>query len=84
MEREEIKLNDRIAVRVDKKTKDELMKKVKAENKNLSDVVLEWVRNYLSQPEEQSPDLVKIQADVEFLKRQVSYLEGELVKKSVA
>ena len=84
MEKEEIKLDDRIAVRVDKKTKTELMKKVQAENKSLSDVVLGWIHSYLSQPEEQSPDLAKIQADVEFLKQQVSYLQGELIKKSVA
>lgn len=78
MEKELIKLDDRLAIRIDKKTKQEFSDRLKAEGKNPSEVVLSWIRDFLEQPEPQTPNIVDIVTDIQKMKEKIRELEGKL------
>ncbi|MEH1902495.1 MAG: hypothetical protein V7L04_14020 [Nostoc sp.] len=78
MEQELIKLDDRLAIRIDKKTKEEFSNRLKAEGKNPSEVMLSWIKDFLQEDKPQLPDLAEIAIDVKFLKDKVTELEGKL------
>ncbi|MUG91808.1 hypothetical protein F7734_04705 [Scytonema sp. UIC 10036] len=84
MTKQELSKDDRLVVRIDKQTKDAFMARVDAEGKSASEVILNWVIDYLAQEPQQRPDLVKMYADLESLKRKVAHLEDEVTKKSAA
>ncbi|NMG07593.1 hypothetical protein [Brasilonema sp. UFV-L1] len=84
MTKQELSKDDRLVVRIDKQTKDAFMARVDAEGKNASEVVLNWVKDYLAKEPQQIPDLAQIYADLEHLKKKVAVLEDEVTKKSAA
>jgi hypothetical protein len=79
MPEEEIKLDDRLAVRIDKKTKEEFSKKTKANNTNPSEIMLKWIREYLSQEQLAETDVTLVATKLEKLEQRVIALEGKLV-----
>ncbi|MFN6572336.1 hypothetical protein [Dendronalium sp. ChiSLP03b] len=78
MEQELIKLDDRLAIRIDKKTKEEFSNRLKAEGKNPSEVMLSWIKDFLQEDKPKLPDLAEIAIDVKLLKDKVAELEGKL------
>jgi Ribbon-helix-helix protein, copG family len=76
MSDEEIKLDDRLSVRISKKTKEEFSKKAKATGSNASELVLKWVKEYLSQ-EQQNFDVTTVATKLEHLEQRVASLEGK-------
>jgi hypothetical protein len=80
MTEEEIKLDDRLAVRIDKKTKEEFSKKTKANNTNPSEIMLKWIKEYLAQEDlPAEPDVTLVATKLEKLEQRVIALEGKLV-----
>ncbi|MEA5595691.1 hypothetical protein [Rivularia sp. UHCC 0363] len=79
MPEEEIKLDDRIAVRIDKKTKEEFSNKAKANNTNPSEIILKWIKEYLSQEQLVETDVTLVATKLEKLEERVIALEGKLV-----
>lgn len=84
MTKQELSKDDRLVVRIDKQTKDAFMARVDADGKNASEVIIDWVRDYLTTEPQPRPDLAAIYADLEYLKQKVAVLEGEVTKKSAA
>lgn len=84
MTKQELSKDDRLVVRIDKETKNEFMRRVEAEGKNASEVLLTWINDYLSQEPRFLPDISQVYAEVETLKQKVAFLEDEVTKKSVA
>lgn len=84
MSKQELSKDDRLVVRIDKQTKDAFMERVDMEGKNASEVILGWVREYLTSTPHSKPDLAQIYADLEYLKKKVAVLEDRLAKKSAA
>ena len=79
MPEEEIKLDDRIAVRIDKRTKEEFSRKAKANNTNPSEIMLKWIKEYLSQEQPLEIDVSEVATKLEKLEQRVIALEGKLV-----
>ncbi|NJO63018.1 MAG: hypothetical protein HC836_33810 [Richelia sp. RM2_1_2] len=79
MPEEEIKLDDRIAVRIDKKTKEEFSKKARVNNTNPSEIILKWIKEYLSQEQLVETDVTIVATKLESLEQRVIALEGKLV-----
>ncbi|OKH48266.1 hypothetical protein NIES2101_22760 [Calothrix sp. HK-06] len=79
---EMMKLDERIAIRIDKQTKDEFMRRLEEEGKNASDIILKWIKSYVASEPKAEVDLQKISEDLESLKRQVADLER--LKQEVA
>lgn len=84
MSKQELSKDDRLVVRIDKQTKDAFMARVDAEGKNASEVILNWVRDYLATEPHSKPDLAQIYEDLKYLKQKVAVLEDEVTKKSAA
>ncbi|MFN6540694.1 MAG: hypothetical protein RM021_030740 [Nostoc sp. EkiNYC01] len=78
MEQEPVKLDDRLAIRIDKKTKEEFSNRLKAEGKNPSEMVLSWIKDFLQEEKPQVPDIAEIAIDVKLLKDKIADLEGKL------
>ncbi|RUT02050.1 hypothetical protein DSM106972_061250 [Dulcicalothrix desertica PCC 7102] len=79
---EMMKLDERIAIRIDKQTKDEFMRRLEEEGKNASDIILKWIKSYVASEPKAEVDLQKISEELESLKRQVADLER--LKQEVA
>ena len=89
-----MKLDERIAIRIDKQTKDEFMRRLEEEGKNASDIILKWIKSYVASEPKAEVDLQKMSEELESLKRQVADLErlkqevammrSEFMAKSVA
>jgi antitoxin component of RelBE/YafQ-DinJ toxin-antitoxin module len=79
---EMMKLDERIAIRIDKQTKDEFMRRLEEEGKNASDIILKWIKSYIASEPKAEVDLQKMSEELESLKRQVADLER--LKQEVA
>lgn len=93
MDRQESgKLDDRIAFRIDKQTKDEFMSRLEDEGKNASDILLKWIKTYIASEPQKEVNLYSLNEDVEKLMQQVAELENikqqaaglEQVKQEIA
>ena len=78
------KLTNQIIVRMDDRTKEAFMDKVKAEGKSASEVIMEWIRSYLTVEPIETPDLVQMHTELQTLKEQVALIRNELMEKSAA
>ena len=78
------KLTNQIIVRMDDQTKEAFMDKVKAEGKSASEVIMEWIRSYLTVELQETPDLVQMHTELQTLKEQVALIRNELMEKSAA
>lgn len=82
--RQTTKLSNQIIVRMDDETKEAFMNKVQSEGKTASELIMGWIRSYLTEETQAKPDLSKMNADLENLKQQVAVLQNELMGKSAA
>ncbi|MEI2581752.1 hypothetical protein [Scytonema sp. PRP1] len=82
--RQTTKLSNQIIVRMDDETKEAFMNKVQSEGKTASELIMGWIRSYLTEETQATPDLSKMNADLENLKQQVAVLQNELMGKSAA
>jgi len=78
------KLTNQIIVRMDDQTKEAFMNRVKAEGKSASEVIMEWIRSYLTVETNETPDLVQMHTELQTLKEQVALIQNELIEKSAA
>lgn len=79
--------NNHIVVRVDDETKEAFMNKVKSEGKNASTLIMGFIQSYLQENSDDSyssPDMTKIQSELEALKLTVYEIQSELLGKSAA
>lgn len=77
-----MKLDERIAIRIDKQTKEEFMRRLEDEGKNASDIILKWIKSYVASEPKADVDLHKMSEELESLKQQVADLER--LKQEVA
>ncbi|MGF1987939.1 MAG: hypothetical protein RMY62_008750 [Nostoc sp. ZfuVER08] len=84
VKRQTTKLSNQIIVRMDDETKEAFMDKVKTEGKTASELIMSWIRSYLAEESQGTPDLAKMQADLETLKQQVAVLQNEYLGKLAA
>ncbi len=77
-----MKLDERIAIRIDKQTKEEFMRRLEDEGKNASDIILKWIKSYVASEPKADVDLYKMSEELESLKQQVADLER--LKQEVA
>ncbi|MDZ8089128.1 MAG: hypothetical protein RMY16_26780 [Nostoc sp. DedQUE12b] len=82
--RQTTKLNNQIIVRMDDETKEAFMNKANAEGKTASELIMGWIRSYMTEELQKTPDLAKMQADLENLKQQVAALQNEYLGKLAA
>lgn len=81
---DQVKLDDRIAVRIDSKTKSLFMTKLSKEGANGSEKILQWIREYIAEEQKPPVDLNTIYAEVEALKSQMTTMQSEMVGKLAA
>ncbi|WP_375498895.1 hypothetical protein [uncultured Nostoc sp.] len=55
------------------------MKKANAEGKTASELIMGWIRSYMPEELQETPDLAKMQADLENLKQQVYFSSHSLL-----
>ncbi|QFS48057.1 hypothetical protein [Nostoc sp. DedQUE12b] len=60
------------------------MNKANAEGKTASELIMGWIRSYMTEELQKTPDLAKMQADLENLKQQVAALQNEYLGKLAA
>ncbi|MEH2448975.1 MAG: hypothetical protein V7K18_25275 [Nostoc sp.] len=84
VKRQTTKLGNQIIVRMDDKTKEAFMDKAKTEGKTASELIMGWIRSYLAEESQGTPDLAKMQVDLETLKQQVAVLQNEYLGKLAA
>lgn len=77
-----MKLDERIAIRIDRQTKEEFMRRLEDEGKNASDIILKWIKSYVASETKAEVDLQKMSEELESLKQQVADLER--LKQEVA
>ena len=82
--RQTTKLSNQIIVRMDDETKEAFMNKAKAEGKTASELIMGWIRSYMAEELQGTPDLAKMQVDLETLKQQVAVLQNEYLGKLAA
>lgn len=76
-----------IVIRVDDETKEAFMNKVKSEGKNASTLIMGFIQSYLQDGQNEdysSPNMTKIQLELDALKLSVAEIQSELLGKSVA
>jgi cell division protein FtsB len=84
MNKQELSKDDRLVVRIDKETKNQLMKRAEAEGKNASEILLGWIKDYLAEEPQLQPDIKQVYAELETLRNKLNFLEDEVTKKSAA
>ncbi|ABA21813.1 hypothetical protein Ava_2193 [Trichormus variabilis ATCC 29413] len=84
VKRQTTKLSNQIIVRMDDETKEAFMNKAKTEGKTASELIMGWIRSYLAEESTGTPDLAKMQTDLETLKQQVAVLQNEYLGKLAA
>ncbi|MEH1836836.1 hypothetical protein PQG02_05525 [Nostoc sp. UHCC 0926] len=84
VKRQTTKLGNQIIVRMDDETKEAFMDKAKTEGKTASELIMGWIRSYLAEESQGTPDLAKMQVDLETLKQQVAVLQNEYLGKLAA
>ncbi|BAY24209.1 hypothetical protein NIES2100_40020 [Calothrix sp. NIES-2100] len=82
--RQSTKLNNQIIVRMDDETKEAFMDKVQSEGKTASELIMGWIRSYLTEERHEAPDLTQMHRDLENLKQQVAIIQNELLGKTAA
>ncbi|BAY96425.1 hypothetical protein NIES37_03580 [Tolypothrix tenuis PCC 7101] len=82
--RQSTKLNNQIIVRMDDETKEAFMDKVQSEGKTASELIMGWIRSYLTEERHEAPDLTLMHRELENLKQQVAIIQNELLGKTAA
>lgn len=76
-----LKLDERIVARIDKPTKEAFMQRVESEGKNASEVILQWIRQYLENEQSQHVDINQVYSELNDLKVKMFHIESELLGK---
>lgn len=73
--------DERIAFNVDSQTKKNFMTKARENGKEASELLRQWIKDYLSQDAQSSNNGNPVLVEIAALKSRVDYLESELLGK---
>jgi predicted DNA-binding protein len=67
-----------LTIRIDNETKEAFMNKAKAEGRNASTLISEFIKSYLRDEAQSSTTIAKIQYEIDALKLTVAEIQAEL------